>query len=294
MVSGSSKVTPGSCSQHVLGRRAQLTQDLSAPLNQHLDRDPTSFALQLLLERAESNKSEIKEWIWWFYCANLHEDVLSREKIALIGGLSPGKTWPWGRNYHGRCSAPLFLWGFFGFWGFFWLLLLYFSNASQEFTNSAVIPFCGRLKSSGLSKTQWKPTHPLSNFVFPKPGPSCQGELQAVPTLQINFAPQQKTQRNSLCQPCISSPSSLQQITQKGSGAKEPPGLLAPSRFSSFPAHLPLFYLASPTLLVSLLQPNSRGKSCDYLLPASLQVLPRLFMCQSLPEQECCCRAGIV
>lgn len=150
MVSGSSKVTPGSCSQHVLGRRAQLTQDLSAPLNQHLDRDPTSFALQLLLERAESNKSEIKEWIWWVYCANLHEDVLSREKIALIGGLSPGKTWPWGRNYHGRCSAPLFLWGFFGFWGFFWLLLLYFSNASQEFTNSAVIPFCGRLEFMGI------------------------------------------------------------------------------------------------------------------------------------------------
>lgn len=109
-MSGSSKVPLGGCSQHVLVP-AQLTQDPSAPLNQHLYQDTAGFVQQLLLERLESNKSMIKEWICWFCYDDLHEDVLccSREKITVIGGLSRGKTWPWGRNYLRRCSVPLFL-----------------------------------------------------------------------------------------------------------------------------------------------------------------------------------------
>lgn len=187
-MSGSSKVTPGSCSQHVLGVRAQLTRDPSAPLNQHLYQDTASSALQSLLETLESNKSAIKEWICLFSCDSLHKDVLScsREKITVIAVLSPGKSWPWGRNYHGRCSVPLFLWGFLAFWavrGVILLLLVYLSDTGpQEFTNSSEIPFCKRLKSSGVSKTGFRYQHiPCPTLFSQNLAPSCQDELQAVP-----------------------------------------------------------------------------------------------------------------
>lgn len=186
---------------HLLGAAVQLTQDPSASLNQHLYQDTTRFVLQLLLESLESNKSAIKEWIHLFYCDNLHEDVLccSREKITVIGGLSPGKTWPWGRNYHGRCSVPLFLWGFVGLLGSFrfflfvcvlfcfLLSLVYFSSTGpQEFTNSDEILFCRRLESSGVSKTccclDENQHIPCMTLFSQKPGPSSQDELQGVST----------------------------------------------------------------------------------------------------------------
>lgn len=188
----------------------------------------------------------------------------------------------------------------FVFVGFLWLLgfflvvvALFFKCISRihQFSCNSIL---WEIRVQGYLKLSGNQHIPCPTLFSQNLAPAARVSSRLCPPCKLTLLHSRKTQRNSLCQPCISSPSSLQQITQKGSGAKEPPGLLAPSRFSSFPAHLPLFYLASPTLLLSLLQPNSRGKSCDYLLPASLQVLPRLFMCQSLPEQECCCRAGIV
>lgn len=173
------------------------------------------------------------------------------------------------------CGISLAFWAADG--GFLLLLVHFWNTGPQGFTNSDEIPFCRRLKSSGVSKSccclganQHLPCLTLFSQIL---APSwwtagCTHSCRAGPKLTllcICWASEQKTKRNSFYQLCNSSPSSLhslQTYETPQNGVKEPPGFLAPSRFSWFPPCLPWFHLATSKYLPqpSAVPPSTRFK----------------------------------